>query len=55
MTYSVWWRDAMTKDYHKEERSKFTQLSECTSNDEIWFVGIEPKYIVCHPGCQQVV
>ena len=30
--------------------SKFAALSGCTYNDEIYFVGIEPKFIVCHPA-----
>ena len=29
---------------------KFAALSGCTYNDEICFVGIEPKFIVCHPA-----
>jgi len=33
-----------------EEISKFAALSGCTYNDEICFVGIEPKFIVCHPA-----
>jgi len=41
ITYSVWWCDALTKDVCRE--------SGCTYNDEISFVGIDPKFIVCHP------
>ena len=40
----------MTKDVHKEEMSKIDALTGCTYNDEICFVGIEPKFIVCHPA-----
>jgi len=29
--------------------SKFVVLSGCPYNDEICFVDIEPKFIVCHP------
>ena len=42
--------DAVTKDVHREEMSKFAALSRCTYNNEICFVGIEPKFIVCHPA-----
>ena len=48
ITYSVWWCDAMTKDVCREEMSKFAALSGCTYNDEICFIGIERKFIVCH-------
>jgi len=48
--YSVWLCDAMTKNGHREEMSKFAALSGCTYNDEISFAGIEPKFIVCHPA-----
>jgi len=50
ITYSVWWCDPMTKDVRREEMSKFAVLSGCNYNDEISFVGIEPKFIVCHPA-----
>ena len=41
----------MTKDDdHMEEMSKFAALSGCTNNNEIYFVDIEPKSIVCHPA-----
>ena len=39
----------MIKDVRREEMSKFAALSGCTYNGEIRFVGIEPKFIVCHP------
>jgi len=48
ITYSVWC-DAMIKDVRRKETSTFAALSVCTYNDEICFVGIEPKSIVCHP------
>jgi len=32
----------------REEMSKFAVLSGCTYNDEICFVGIAPKFIICH-------
>ena len=35
----------MDKDVHREEC-----LSECTNNNEISFVHIESKSIVCHPA-----
>ena len=38
----------MIKDVRREETSKFPALFGCTCNDEICFVGIEPKFIVCH-------
>jgi len=38
----------MTKDVRREEMSKFAALSGCTYNDEICFIGIKPKFIVCH-------
>ena len=34
----------MTKDVRREETSKFAALSGCTYDDEICFVGIEPKF-----------
>jgi len=34
----------MTKDVRREEMSKFAALSGCSYNDEICFVGIEPKF-----------
>jgi len=40
----------MTKDVRREEMSKFAALSGCTYNDEICFVGIEPKFIIFHPA-----
>ena len=40
----------MTKGVSREEMSKFSALSGCTYNDEICFVGIEPKFLVCHPA-----
>jgi len=40
----------MTKDIRREEMSTFAALSGCTYNDEICFVGIELKFIVCHPA-----
>jgi len=40
----------MIKDVRREERSRFDALSGCTYNDEICFVGIEPKPTVCHPA-----
>ena len=50
ITYSVCWCGAMTKDVRREETNTFAALSGCTYNDEICFVGIEPKFIVCHPA-----
>jgi len=47
---NVLWYGAMTKDVHREEMSKFAALSGCTYNDKICFIGIEPKFIVCHPA-----
>jgi len=38
----------MTKNVSREEMSMFAGFSQCTYNDEICFVGIEPKFIVCH-------
>ena len=38
----------MIKDGRREETSELTALSGCTYNDDICFVGIEPKSIVCH-------
>jgi len=40
----------MTKDVRREEMSKFVSLSGCTYKDEINFVGIKSKFIVCHPA-----
>ena len=40
----------MIKDGRREETSKFAALSGCTNNNEICFVSIEPKSIVCHPA-----
>ena len=40
----------MTEDVRREETSKFAALSECTFNNEIGFIRIEPKSIVCHPA-----
>jgi len=40
----------MTKDVCREETSMFAALSGCNYNAEILFVGIEPKFIVCHPA-----
>ena len=40
----------MTKDVCRQERSKFAALSRCSYNYEICFVGIEPKFIFCHPA-----
>jgi len=40
----------MIKDVRREEMSKFSALSGCTYNDEICFVGIEPKLMFCHPA-----
>ena len=39
----------MIKDVSREEISKFAALCGCTYNDDICFVGIESKFIVCHP------
>ena len=50
ITYIVRRCDAMTKDVPREETSKFAALSGCTYNNEICFVGIEPKYIVYDPA-----
>ena len=47
--YSVWWCDDTIKDVRRELMSNFAALSGCTYKDEIWFVGIKPKFIVCHP------
>jgi len=49
VTYSLWWCDAMIKDECREETSKFAALFGRAYNDEICFVSIEPKFIVCHP------
>jgi len=38
----------MTKDFRREEMSKFAVLSGCTYSDEFCFVRIEPKFIVCN-------
>jgi len=35
--------------FRTEEINKFVALSGCTYNDEICFVGIRPKFIVCYP------
>jgi hypothetical protein len=40
----------MIKDRHREETSKFAALFGCTYNDEIYFVGVEPKLIVSRPS-----
>jgi len=40
----------MIKDVRREETSTFAALSGCTYNDEICFVGIGPKFIVCPPA-----
>ena len=40
----------MTKDVRREEMSKVDALFRCDNNNEICFVGIEPKFIVCHPA-----
>ena len=40
----------MTKDIRMEETSKFAALPGCTYNDEVCFIGVEPKYVVCHPA-----
>jgi len=40
----------MTKDVRREEISRFAALPGCKYNDEICFVDIEPKFIVCHPA-----
>ena len=40
----------MTKDVRREEINKVPALSACAYNDEICFVDIEPKFIVCHPA-----
>jgi len=50
ITDNVWWCDTMTKVVCREEMSNFAVLSRCTYNDEICFVGIDPKFIVCHPA-----
>jgi len=42
--------DGMITVGRKEKTSKFAALSGCTYNDEICFVGIEPKSNVCHPA-----
>ena len=43
---NVLWDDAMTKDARRRKPSKFSVLSGCTYNNEIRFVGIEPKFII---------
>ena len=45
----------MTKDVRREVMSKFAALSGCTYNDEICFVGIEPKFIACHSDITETV
>ena len=40
----------MSKDFRRKEMNKFAALSGCTYNDEVYFVGIEPTFIVCHPA-----
>ena len=40
----------MIKDGCRGEMSKFAALSGCTYCNEICFVCIEPKFIVCHPA-----
>jgi len=40
----------MTKDVRMEEITKFAALSGCTYNDAIFFVDIEPKFMVCQPA-----
>jgi len=40
----------MIKDGRREEMNKFAALSGCTYNNEICFVCIEIKSIVCHPA-----
>ena len=50
ITYSVYRCDAMNKGVRMEKISKFAALSGCTYNDEICFVDIESKFIVCHPA-----
>ena len=42
--------DAMIKDGRREETSNFAALFWYTYNDEICFVGIRPKFIVCPPA-----
>jgi len=42
--------DAMNKDGRSEEMSKFSALSGCVYNNELCFVYIEFKSIVCHPS-----
>ena len=37
-------------DVRREETSKFAALFGCTNTNEICFLGIEPKSIVCHPA-----
>jgi len=39
----------MIKVVCREETSKFAALSGCSYNNQIYLVGIEPKFIVCHP------
>jgi len=36
ITYSVWGCDAIIKDEHREETSKFTALSGCVYNDDFF-------------------
>ena len=50
ITYTVWLFNAMIKDGCREEMSKCPGLSGCSYNDEICFVGIDPKFTVCHPA-----
>ena len=40
----------MIKNGCMEEMSRFAMSSGCTYNDEILFVAIEPKSIVCYPA-----
>jgi len=39
----------MIKDVRREETNKFAALSGYTYNDEICFVGIESKFVICYP------
>ena len=48
--YNVCWCNAMSKDIRREETTNFASLSGCNYNNEICFVRIDPKSIVCHPA-----
>ena len=40
----------MITNGRREETSNFAALFGCTNNNEICFVRIEPKNVVCHPA-----